>query len=261
MKETVNGRERDIVQAVGRGLDVLRVFGTERRPLSVTEVASLTGMTRSAARRFVLTLEHMGHLAFDGSAYVVRPAVLEIGDAYILSSGLPELVHPHLERLAAENKETASLTVMHDKRIVYVDRVQADRVLTVKIVVGTSFPAYAVATGRVLLADLGDEEIDDYLASTELRGFTERSTVGVEELRGKIHEARENGWALVDQELSDGVRSIAVPIRSPQGRAMAVLNVSAQSNRVTLEHLRTVTLATLQAAAIEIETELRTLSS
>ncbi|MCZ4618621.1 IclR family transcriptional regulator domain-containing protein [Rhodococcus qingshengii] len=257
MKDAATSRERDIVQAVGRGLDVLRVFGTERRALSVTEVASLTGITRSAARRFVLTLEHMGHLAFDGNAYIVRPAVLEIGDAYILSSGLPELVHPYLERLAAENKETASLTVMHDKRIVYVDRVQADRVLTVKIVVGTSLPAYAVATGRMLLADLSDEEIDNYLESTELRGFTERSTVAVEELRSKIHEARENGWALVDQELSDGVRSIAVPIRCPLGRAIAVLNVSAQSNRVTLEHLRTATLATLQAAATEIEADLK----
>lgn len=179
--------------------------------------------------------------------------MLEIGDAHILSSGLPEVIHPYLEQLAQENQETASLTVLHRDRIVYLDRVQADRFLTVEIVVGTSLPAYAVATGRVLLADLTDAEIDDYLDSIEIRGFTRRTTIGAAELHEKIVEAREQGWALADQELSEGVRSIAVPLRSPEGRAIAALNVSAQSTRVSLEHMRTATLSTLKKAAAEIE--------
>ncbi|MBH0122900.1 helix-turn-helix domain-containing protein [Rhodococcus sp. HM1] len=249
-------QNRDHVQALGRGLEVLKLFGRERRPLSVTEVAGLAGITRTAARRFVLTLEYMGYLSYDGTAYAARPAILEIGDAYVLSSGLPDIVRPHLERLAAQTQETASLTVLHHDKIFYVDRVQANRVLTVEIVVGTSLPAYAVATGRVLLADRTDAELDAYLASVNTHSYTEATTIDTAELREKIIAARNEGWSLADQELSEGVRSIAVPVRDADGRAVAALNVSAQSSRVSLDHMRGSILTVLRNAAEQIREEL-----
>ncbi|MCZ1074783.1 IclR family transcriptional regulator domain-containing protein [Rhodococcus sp. A5(2022)] len=253
---TTPEQNRDHVQALGRGLKVLKLFGRERRPLSVTEVATLAGITRTAARRFVLTLEYMGYLSYDGTAYTARPAILEIGDAYVLSSGLPEIVRPHLERLAEQTQETASLTVLHHDRIFYVDRVQADRVLTVEIVVGTSLPAYAVATGRVLLADRTDAELDAYLASVDTHSYTAATTIDTDELREKILAARNEGWSLADEELTEGVRSIAVPVRDAEGYAVAALNVSAQSSRVSLDHMRGSILTALRTATEQIREEL-----
>ncbi|RVW01971.1 IclR family transcriptional regulator domain-containing protein [Rhodococcus xishaensis] len=249
-------QNRDHVQALGRGLEVLKLFGRERRPLSVTEVATLSGITRTAARRLVLTLEYMGYLSYDGTAYAVRPAVLEIGDAYVLSSGLPAVVHPYLERLAEETQETVSLTVLHRDKIFYVDRVQADRVLTVAIVVGTSLPAYAVATGRVLLADRSDADIDKYLATVDAHSFTKATTIDAAELRAKILAAREQGWSLADEELTEGIRSIAVPVRDADGHAIAALNVSAQASRVSLDHMRGSILFALQRAAARISKDI-----
>lgn len=249
-------QNRDHVQALGRGLEVLKLFGRERRPLSVTEVAALAGITRTAARRFVLTLEYMGYLSYDGAAYAVRPAVLEIGDAYVLSSGLPDIVRPYLERLASQTQETVSLTVLHREKIFYVDRVQAHRVLTVEIVVGTSLPAYAVATGRVLLADRSDADLDAYLATVDTHSFTEATTIDTAELRAKIVDARDTGWSLADQELTEGVRSIAVPVRDAEGHVIAALNVSAQASRVSLDHMRGSILTALQEAASQIREDL-----
>lgn len=245
-------QNRDHVQALGRGLEVLKLFGRERRPLSVTEVAALAGITRTAARRFVLTLEYMGYLSYDGTAYSVRPSILEIGDAYVLSSGLPDIVRPYLERLAEQTQETVSLTVLHRDKIFYVDRVQADRVLTVEIVVGTSLPAYAVATGRVLLADRSDADLDAYLATVDTQSFTAATTIDTAELRARIVDARREGWSLADQELTEGVRSIAVPVRDAHGHTIAALNVSAQASRVSLDHMRGSILTALQDAAAQI---------
>jgi IclR family pca regulon transcriptional regulator len=232
------------------------VFGREHRPLTVTDVATLTGITRTAARRFVLTLEYLGYLAYDGSAYTPRPAMLEIGDAYLLSSGLPAIVHPHLESLAHQTHETVSLTVLHHGNVYYVDRVQADRVLTVEIVVGTSLPAYALATGRVLLSSCTDAELDSYLAAADIHSYTAATTINATELRAKIADARERGWSLADQELTEGVRSIAVPLRDGSGQIIAALNVSAQASRVSLDHMRGPILAALRKAAMQIHDEL-----
>ncbi|WP_084721780.1 IclR family transcriptional regulator domain-containing protein [Rhodococcus marinonascens] len=245
-------QSRDHIQALGRGLEVLKIFGTERRPLSVTDIAELAGITRTAARRFILTLEYMGYLSFDGNAYAVRPTALEVGDAYIQSNALLELAHPYLEKLTEQTHETVSLTVLHRDHVIYVDRVQADRVLTVNIVVGTSLPAYITATGRVLLADLPDDGIEAYLRSVE----EQEPTVDTKQLREKISAARERGWCLADQELTAGIRSIAVPVRSPDGSTVAALNVSAQAARISKESMRGSIVAALQEAAAQIQKDL-----
>ena len=242
----------DHVEALARGLSVLKAFSNQDRTLSVSDVAELVGITRTAARRFVLTLEYLGYLSFDASGYSLRPAVLELGDAYLLSHKLPAVAHPHLASLVQQVGETASLTVLHQGRVIYVDRVHADRVLTVNIIIGTSLPAYATATGRVLLSGLTDAALDEYLESLVPESLTDNTAIDVEEIRKRIAAAREHGWSLADQELTEGLRSIAVPVRNADGTIIAAVNVSAHATRVSAEALRATVLPHVERAAAGI---------
>jgi IclR family pca regulon transcriptional regulator len=246
----------DHVEALARGLSVLKAFSTQDRPLSVSDVAELVGITRTAARRFILTLEYLGYLSFDANGYSLRPAVLEVGDSYLLSHKLLSVAHPHLASLVQEVGETASLTVLHQGRVIYIDRVHADRVLTVNIIIGTSLPAYATATGRVLLSGLTDEVLDEYLESLVPESLTDNTAIDREEIRKRISAAREHGWSLADQELTEGLRSIAVPVRDADGGIVAAVNVSAHATRVSAESLRATVLPRLLTAAAAIGNDL-----
>jgi IclR family transcriptional regulator, pca regulon regulatory protein len=246
----------DHVEALARGLSVLKAFSTQDRPLSVSDVAELVGITRTAARRFILTLEYLGYLSFDANGYSLRPAVLEVGDSYLLSHKLLSVAHPHLASLVEEVGETASLTVLHQGRVIYIDRVHADRVLTVNIIIGTSLPAYATATGRVLLSGLTDEVLDEYLESLVPESLTDNTAIDREEIRKRISAAREHGWSLADQELTEGLRSIAVPVRDADGDIVAAVNVSAHATRVSAESLRATVLPRLLTAAAAIGNDL-----
>jgi len=244
------------VEALVRGLSVLKIFSSQDRPLSVTEVADLAGITRTAARRFILTLEYLGYLSFDAAGYSLRPAVLEIGDAYLLSHRLPGVAHPHLAALAQDVGETASLTVLHNDRVYYIDRVHAERVLTVNIIVGTSVPAYATATGRVLLAALAEEELEAYLSALVPESLTASTAIDLDDIRGRVARAREQGWYLADQELTEGLRSIAVPVPGPEGTVVAAVNVSAHATRVSAEAMRQSILPRLQKCAALVAEDL-----
>jgi IclR family pca regulon transcriptional regulator len=246
----------DHVEALARGLSVLKAFSNQDRPLSVSDVAELVGITRTAARRFILTLEYLGYLSFDANGYSLRPAVLEVGDSYLLSHKLLSVAHPHLASLVEEVGETASLTVLHQGRVIYIDRVHADRVLTVNIIIGTSLPAYATATGRVLLSGLTDEVLDEYLESLVPESLTDNTAIDREEIRKRISAAREHGWSLADQELTEGLRSIAVPVRDADGGIVAAVNVSAHATRVSAESLRATVLPRLLTAAAAIGNDL-----
>jgi IclR family transcriptional regulator, pca regulon regulatory protein len=246
----------DHVEALARGLSVLKAFSAQDRPLSVSDVAELVGITRTAARRFILTLEYLGYLSYDASGYSLRPAVLAIGDAYLQSHNLLAVARPHLASLVQEVGETASLTVLHQGRVIYVDRVHADRVLTVNIIIGTSLPAYATATGRVLLSGLTDEALDEYLEALVPESLTGNTAIDREEIRKRITAAREHGWSLADQELAEGLRSIAVPVRDAGGGIIAALNVSAHATRVSAESLRDTILPRLLTAAAAVDKDL-----
>jgi IclR family pca regulon transcriptional regulator len=257
--ETASRRQKndpDHVEALARGLSVLKAFSNQDRPLSVSDVAELVGITRTAARRFILTLEYLGYLSFDASGYSLRPAVLEVGDAYLLSHKLLTVAHPHLASLVREVGETASLTVLHQGRVIYIDRVHADRVLTVNIIIGTSLPAYATATGRILLSGLADAVLDEYLESLVPESLTDNTAIDREEIRNRITAARQHGWSLADQELTEGLRSIAVPVRDAGGAIIAAVNVSAHATRVSAESLRATVLPRLQSAAAGIADDL-----
>ena len=214
------------VQSLARGLSVIRAFGADRPEQTLSDVARVVGLSRSAARRFLLTLVDLGYVRTNGKTFALTPQVLELGYAYLSSLTLPTIAQPHLEALVKTTHESSSLAVLDGTDIVYVARVQAKRIMSVDIRVGTRFPAYATSMGRALLAGLDGEALDEQLRSATLSAYTPRTVRSVEELSDRLDEVRSLGYAVVDQELEQGLRSVAAPVRDPQGRTVAAVNVS-----------------------------------
>jgi IclR family pca regulon transcriptional regulator len=251
-------RRTDFVQSLDRGLAVIRCFSSERPSLTLSEVAERTGLTRAAARRFLLTLQELGYVGSTGRQFSLRPRVLALGYAYLSSFSVAQIAQPHLEDLAEELHESCSVSVLDGDDIVYVARASANRIMTIALTVGTRLPPYPTSMGRVLLASLPEEELDAHLRRTELRKLTERTVVDETELRQILAKVAAQGWAAVDQELEAGVRSIAVPIRDSSGRVVAAINASAHAARVQMRTLEKQFLPRLLNAAQQIDAELAT---
>jgi len=246
----------DFVQSLERGLAVIRAFDRTHPELSLSEVAAATGVTRAAARRFLLTLAELGYVRSDGRFFSLSPRVLELGYAYLSSLSLPEVAEPHLEHLAAEVNESSSVSVLDGFDVVYVARVPTSRIMTVSISVGTRFPAYATSMGRVLLAGLPDDELEAYLKDIKIERLTARTVASAAALRTELQRVRAQGWAMVDQELEEGLRAVAAPIRDRAGRVVAAVNVSAHAARTTLEAIRRDLVPPLLATAARISADL-----
>jgi IclR family transcriptional regulator, pca regulon regulatory protein len=248
-------RNSEFVQSLERGLAVIRAFDSEHPDLTLSDVARITGLTRAAARRFLLTLVDLGYVRTDGRMFALRPRVLELGYAYLSSLGLPEVALPHMETLVAQVHESCSLCVLDGGDIVYVARVPTRRIMTVAITVGTRFPAYATSMGRVLLAGLTPDAREEYLARAQMRDLTPKTTTDPNKLRAVLSRVASQGYALVDQELEIGLRSMAVPVRVG-GRVVAALNVSMHAARRTADAARRDLLPPLRAAADAVEADL-----
>ena len=230
-------RDGEFVQSLERGLSVIRAFSRDRSSLTLSEIADLTGLTRAAARRFLITLRELGYVESDGRLFSLRPRVLELGYSYLSSLPVWEIARPHLEELADVVRETTSASVLDGADIVFVARVETKRIMSMTLGVGSRLPAWATAMGRVLLADLPAERLDDYFRQVRMEPLSGRTITNEAEIRRKIDQARANGWTLVDQEVEEGVRSLAVPIRSPGGRTEAALTVCSHAFRVSPERI------------------------
>ncbi len=250
-------RSAEYVQSLERGLSVIRAFDAEHPELTLSDVARATGLTRAAARRFLHTLVELGYMRSDGRLFALRPRVLDLGYAYLSSLSLPDVALPHLEELVARVHESSSVSVLDGDEIVYVARVPTKRIMTVAISVGTRFPAYATSMGRVLLAGQSDDWLDGYLASARLRPITPHTITDPDRLRAELARVRELGWAVVDQELEEGLRSVAAPIREPGGRVTAAVNMSAHASRGSVESMGAELAPQLLATAAAIEDDLR----
>jgi IclR family pca regulon transcriptional regulator len=250
-------RNADYVQSLERGLSVIRAFDAEHRELGLSEVARATGLTRAAARRFLLTLVALGYMHFDGSRFSLRPRVLELGFAYLSSLSLPELAEPHMEALVARINESSSISVLDDTDVVYVARVPTRRIMSITLAVGTRLPAYATSMGRVLLAALPDADLEERLARVDVRALTPRTVKSRADLRKVLDQVRRQGYAVTDQELEQGLRSAAVPIHDASGATVASLNVSVHASRASMHELRTRFLPPAQEAAAAIDAEVR----
>jgi IclR family transcriptional regulator, pca regulon regulatory protein len=249
-------RSSDFVQSLSRGLDVIRAFGHDRQQMTLSDIARETGLTRAAARRFLLTLTTLGYARNDGRAFSLTPRVLELGYAYMSGLSLTEVAQPHVEDLVAEIHESSSVAVLDQNDIVYVVRVPTRRIMTVVISVGTRFPAYATSMGRVLLAGLAPEDLEKRLAETHFESFTRRTVTEPERLRAILDQVRVQGFAMTDQELEDGLRSAAAPIRDRSGAVVAALNASTQAPRVSMERLRRDIVPRVVETAQRIEADL-----
>jgi IclR family pca regulon transcriptional regulator len=255
MSEQPAARNSEFVQSLERGLAVIRAFDGAHPELTLSDVARVTGLTRAAARRFLLTLVDLGYVRTDGRLFALRPRVLELGYSYLSSLGLPEVAMPHMEALVARVHESSSLCVLDGSEIAYVARVPTHRIMTVAITVGSRFPAYATSMGRVLLASLPAGGLDAYLAGVELHQLTPKTITRADQLRAALAKIAAQDYALVDQELEVGLRSIAVPVRV-QRRVVAALNVSMHASRGSSDAARRELLPPLRATADAIEADL-----
>lgn len=251
-----SGRPREFIQSLERGLAIIRAFGPDAPEQTVTELAAKTQLTRATTRRFLITLTELGYVETDGRVFRLTPRLLELGYAFLSGLGFPDVALPHLERLVGEVDESSEASILDGDDIVYVVRVPSSTIMTVSINVGARMPAHATSMGRVLLAGLSDAELDAYLARATLSAYQPQTVTDRATLRAQVLRARADGYAIVDQELEEGLVAIAVPIHDRSGRAAAAINLSTHIARRTVDSLRTDLLEPLQRAARLIEGDL-----
>ena len=219
------------VQSFARGLEVIRSFSTQTPQQTLTQVAQRTGLTRAGARRILLTLLTLGYVESDGKLFRLTPRILDLGFAYLSSMPIWNLAEPVMEELAEQVKESCSAAVLDGSDIVYVMRVPTHKIMRTTLGVGSRLPAYCTSLGRVLLADLPAQEQVKRLEGSDLRVFTRNTVTDIDALLTKIQLVRKQGWCLVNQELEEGLISLAAPITNRAGRTVAALNISGQANR------------------------------
>ncbi|HEX5120546.1 MAG TPA: IclR family transcriptional regulator C-terminal domain-containing protein [Pseudonocardiaceae bacterium] len=250
-------RPVEFVQSLERGFSVIKAFGPGHAQMNLSEIAAASGLSRAAARRFLITLIELGYVRTDRKLYALRPKVLELGYSFLSSLTLTEIAPPHMEAVVAKVHQTCSISVLDEGDITYIARVLTRRIMAVAVSIGTRFPAYATAMGRVLLAFQPAEWLDTYLDKTDFHSFTARTVIQPDELREILDEVRADGYAILDQELEPGLRSIAVPIRDAGGTVIASMNVSTPTSQVGLDQLKAEVLPELHAAVERIEEGLR----
>ncbi len=230
----------------------MRCFAEREQPMTIAQASRHTGLSRPAVRRCLLTLEKLGYVAMDGTNYALRPKVMSLGYAYLSSTPLALRAQPLLDRLRDDLGESCSLGVIDEDRICYVARAEVSRIMSIALRVGSRLPLYATSMGRVLLGGLTREARSAYLCRADLIACTERTEILPARLHAICDKATEDGYAIVDQELEAGLRSIAVPVRGISGTIVAAINVGTQVERIGEPELRTRLLPALRRAAQEL---------
>ena len=244
--------DADYMLSLARGLSVIRAFGQGQPSLSIADVARLTGLSRAAARRCLYTLSVLGYAAQVDGRYELTPRILSLGSAYLGSSLVARVAQPVLERVSEKLRESSSLAVLDDQDIVYVARAATHRILSIGLSVGSRLPAAATSMGRVLIAFADEAERARYLGRAKLVRHTPHTIVDKTKLRAEFDRVRAAGYAMVDQELEIGLRSLAVPVRRQDGVVVAAINVGVHAGRVDAKVLIRDYLPVLQRAADEI---------
>lgn len=255
MSEALAPSGQFFVQSLARGLAVICALNGPE-PMSLSDIARASELTRASARRFTLTLEKLGYVQQSRGRFSLTPQVLELGFAYLSALSLPEVSQPHLQRLVDEVRESSSVSVLDGTAVVYVARVPTRRIINVTINVGTRFPAYATSMGRVLLAGLDSEACAALLDQIELMPLTNRTITTRAALEAELDRVREQGYAIVDEELEDGLRSVAAPICDREGRVVAAINLALAAARVSIEEIHRSMLPALLKAAAAVGSDL-----
>jgi len=244
----------DFMTSLARGLTVIRAFTRQKRQLTIAQVSQRTGIPRAAVLRCLYTLAQLGYVGTeDRRTFALRPKILELGHAYMTSSPLAASSQPILDRVSDVIHESCSMAILDGDEILYIARSSTqDRIMSIDLGLGSRLPAHCTSMGRVLLAGLPAEELNAYLGRVRIIAYTNRTVTSVQKLAQVIDDVRRKGYALVDQELEIGLRSLAVPVHDHFARTPAAMNVGVQASRVTTTHLETHILPELQAAAREV---------
>ena len=244
---------RDLVGSLEKGLAVMEVLAAHPDGMTLTEMAEAAALTRAGARRFLLTLVASGYALQDGRNFRLSPRLLTVARTWVGGASLWTFAEPFMREVSERASESCSAAVLSDLDVVYVARVGATRILSVAVHVGTRLPAWCTSMGRVLAAGLTDADIDAFATRSAPSPLTPKSLASPEALGNVIRKARADGFALVDEELELGLRSIAVPIRDRTGKTVAAINVSTQTARFSAEALEREVLPLLRKAAAGIE--------
>ena len=250
------GGDPDFMTSLARGLHVIRAFAGVDRRLTIADVSRATGLTRAVVRRCLYTLKELGYAGTDGRMYFLQPRILNLGYSYLSTAPVPIAAQPVLEEMSESLGEASSVAVLDDGAVVYVGRAATKRIMSVTLGVGSRLPAYCTALGRVLLSHLPEEQVSAELAKVEFVTHTKHTVTSRKKLEEILLQVRTEGYALNDQELEIGLRSIAVPVRNVVGAVVAAMNVSTQASRVSRLELIERCLPILQAAAERLGSQL-----
>jgi IclR family pca regulon transcriptional regulator len=237
------------VQSFARGLQVIGCFSAEAPEQTLTEVAGRSGLTRAGARRILLTLQTLGYVTSDGRLFRLSPRILDLGFAYLSSMPIWNLAEPAMQGLASRVGESCSAAVLEGSDIIYVMRVPTHKIMSIGLGVGSRLPAYCTSMGRMLLADLDDEQALGVIEGSPRRALTRHTLTDPQDLLARVRQARKQGWCLVNQELEEGLVSLAAPLRDRGGRTVAALNISGQVNRTSARQMQDTMLPALRQAA------------
>lgn len=245
-------KETDFVNGFAKGLRVIEAFGESDRRLSIADAAKKTGLDRATVRRSLLTLVELRYADYDGKFFTLTPRILRLGHSYLSATPLPALLQPYLDRLAEKTGQSSSASILDGTQVLYIARASQRRVMSINLNPGSRLPAYCSSMGRVLLAELGDDLARAVLARTELRANTDRTLTDIDEILMELGCVRRQRYAVVDQELELGLRSIAVPLKNRHGEAIAALNVGAPAAHISVAQMIEEVLPSLREAAENI---------
>ena len=252
---TMSRKQTDVLGSFAKGLAVIEAFSAERPRLSITDAAAATGLDRATARRCLLTLTEEGYASYDGKHFTLTPRILRLGASCLTTMPLPRLVQPLLDQLSNSIGQSSSVSILDDYEIVYVARAAQQRLMSINLSAGSRLPAYCTSMGRVLLASLDNESVKKALLKHAPTKRTSKTVTSIDKLLRLVTKARKEGFAIVDQEIEIGLRSIAVPVLDSRGRTVAALNVGVAAVQHSVDDLKTLYLDKL----FSVQTTLRSL--
>jgi IclR family transcriptional regulator, pca regulon regulatory protein len=243
----------EFLEALARGLRIMQAFNSDRRQLTLSDIARLVDLPRASVRRTLNTLVHLGFAETDGRMFRLTPRVLTLASAYLASNSISDILQPAVERLTAEVGEACSAAILDGDDVIMIAHATPNRVINLAAQIGFRLPAVSSSLGRVVLAALDDRQLESRLARIKAEKLTPATIVDRAALRQAIRRVREDGYSLVDQEIELGFRSISVPLRRVNGDVIASLNIGAHSRRCTLDTMRNVFLPKLLGLASELQ--------
>ena len=246
-------QSKDFVTSLSRGIEVIRSFDAENQSMTLSQVAERTGFSRATARRFLFTLQTLGYVQGDGKNFSLAPKILQLGYAYLSSQPIVDAVQPFIDNVSKATGESCSVSVIDGYDVVYIARHLTHHIMSVSLNIGTRLPAVTTSMGRMILSAMDDHELDDFIRNAQIKKYTDCTLVDRTDLKNQIRQDGDKGYSIVDQELEIGLRSVAVPIRNMNGKIVASMNVSTQSERVSEAELMERILPVLQSTADQIQ--------